>query len=165
MENTSDFFSINLKRLRKSLDMTQLDLAEIVGVSALTIQRYESGDRFPRQNILKALAQALKTTESSLLDNPNNTKTHDDDYNALMKKIDSIQVITSDEIAAIVAQKIAESRQPVSKQDTKNMSEKDKLILQITSSLPLLNVNNLTGISNSINRLISKGRIKKSVNS
>lgn len=145
--------------------MTQLDLAEIVGVSALTIQRYESGDRFPRQNILKALAQALKTTESSLLDNPNNTKTHDDDYNALMKKIDSIQVITSDEIAAIVAQKIAESRQPVSKQDTKNMSEKDKLILQITSSLPLLNVNNLTGISNSINRLISKGRIKKSVNS
>lgn len=150
MENTSDFFSLNLKRLRKSLDLTQLDLAELVGVSMLTIQRYESGDRFPRQNILKALAQVLKTTEASLLDDPNKQKKNNP---------------STEEIAEAVVKKLAESQPTVSKQDTKNLSEKDRLILEITSSLPLLDVNNLKVIRDRVLRKSPSLRSKKSVNS
>lgn len=148
---------------RKRLGFTQSKLAELADCSVRMIQKVEYGESWPGPELLKRISSALNLKAEDLFSD--NAKSHDDDYSSLMKKIDSLQVMTPEGIAEIVAKKLAESRQPVSKQDTKNMSEKDKLILQITSSLPLLNVNNLTGINNSINRLVSKGRIKKSVNS
>lgn len=57
-----------LKTLRKKRNMSQQQLAEIIGVEQPTIQRWESGKRVPDLDNLQALARALGTTPGSLLD-------------------------------------------------------------------------------------------------
>lgn len=58
----------NIKKLRNSLGMTLEDLAQQIGVSRQTIQRYESGviSNIPSDNIEK-LALALQTTPADLM--------------------------------------------------------------------------------------------------
>ena len=48
---------MNVAALRKRLLLTQDKLAEIIGVSANTIRRWESGAVHPRAGHLKALKQ------------------------------------------------------------------------------------------------------------
>lgn len=63
-------FSQRLKILREEQDLTQEDLAKMVGVSSKTISRYESGESNPRYpRIYDDLAQALKVDKLELLSN------------------------------------------------------------------------------------------------
>jgi len=50
---------IKISELRKSLSMTQEELAEQAGVSSRTIQRIELGDAIPRLATLKLLSESL----------------------------------------------------------------------------------------------------------
>ena len=56
---------IKIYRQRKNL--TQEKLAELIGVSVMTVKRWEWGQREPRANELGKLAQALGTTAGYLL--------------------------------------------------------------------------------------------------
>lgn len=157
MENTGNFFALNLRRIRKSLDMTQTELADAVGVSMLTIQRYESGDRHPRPNIVKAIADVLKTTESELFANPDLDKKNG------LKDLSADQLkdfIVKNSVEAFKAME-AEKKQTVTKFNTKE----EELIAEITSLLPSLKRDNLEFLVDLIRRKVSvPNKVKKPIN-
>ena len=62
-------FKDKVKTRRLELGLTLEDIANSVGVSAPTIQRYESGEiKNLRKDKIKSLADALKVTPSYLMD-------------------------------------------------------------------------------------------------
>lgn len=63
----SETFGNRLKALRKSKGLNQTQLAEKIGVSLLTLFRWEKDERQPRMNEIKALAKALGVSEADLL--------------------------------------------------------------------------------------------------
>lgn len=60
-------FSANLKKIRKSLNLTQGKLASIIKVSQRTISHYENGDNEPELIIVCRLADAFKISIEDLL--------------------------------------------------------------------------------------------------
>lgn len=56
---------LKLKRIERKI--TQLELAKFIGISSQSIYAYECGKRFPRQKVLKILAEALDCTIDELL--------------------------------------------------------------------------------------------------
>ena len=60
-------FGDKLKTLRKSRKLTQQQLADLVGVAKSVISYYESGDRFPSNEVLIKLAQTFHVTTDYLL--------------------------------------------------------------------------------------------------
>lgn len=112
-----------IKKVRKFLGYTQNDLANLTGISRVSIGNYERNNRVPDGNTLKNLAIALETTTDYLLgkdpltDNPtitdfaagtiysNYAKNKDDDIQ-LQKYLDSrgysitpsIFLFTSDDV-------------------------------------------------------------------
>ena len=63
----SETIGERLRRLRKKSGLTQEKLADAVGVSLLTLFRWEKGERSPRIDEIKALAKALGVSEADLL--------------------------------------------------------------------------------------------------
>ena len=61
--------TIAICKYRTALNMTQLQLALMVGVGPNAIAQYESGARKPNILMLKKLARALHTTTDALLEN------------------------------------------------------------------------------------------------
>ena len=59
--------SQRLKELRKSNRLSQSALAELTGVSFMTIRRWESGEVIPRISEIRQLCEVLGCTESELL--------------------------------------------------------------------------------------------------
>ena len=64
-----------IKQLRKEKAITQEKLAELVGVSLMTIRRWEWGKTNPDSKSLNKLAAALGTTVESLLKEDTNEDT------------------------------------------------------------------------------------------
>lgn len=60
-------FGLRVATARKRKRMSQVELAEQCEVSDSTVSSWESGERFPREKHLIALARALDTTPSRLL--------------------------------------------------------------------------------------------------
>ena len=60
-------FAQRLRVLRKKVGLNQAELAERSGVSYITVRRWEAGDRSPRMEEIKRLAEALNVTEAELL--------------------------------------------------------------------------------------------------
>lgn len=56
-----------IKERREALNLTQAELAEIIGISPSTIGMYEQGRREPDTKILKLLVYNLKTSSDYLL--------------------------------------------------------------------------------------------------
>ena len=56
-----------IKVVRRKRGLTQQELAEIIGVTKLTISRWERGERSPNAEMVFAVAKALQTTSSYLL--------------------------------------------------------------------------------------------------
>lgn len=56
----------NLRRLRKSRNLTQEQLAESVGISAVHVNRIEQGHSSPSAEVLFAIADVLDITSDSL---------------------------------------------------------------------------------------------------
>ena len=61
-------FSDKIKRSREVAKMTQVELAEQVGVSQRTIASYESGGARARRSTIEKLARALKVSVKFLSD-------------------------------------------------------------------------------------------------
>ncbi len=62
---------LNTRRLIDELsrnNMKQRDLADIIGVTEVSVSRYVNGKRTPRKNILIKMAEALQTTPGFLTD-------------------------------------------------------------------------------------------------
>lgn len=57
----------NLKKIRQEQGLTQQQLAELSGVSRISIVRYESGDVVPGGTNLIKLSNALKCSAENLL--------------------------------------------------------------------------------------------------
>lgn len=67
----SDFkkkFGANLKALRKSKNITQEKLAELIDVHYRQMSKIETGDNFPSSKTLEKLCYALKVSPSTLFD-------------------------------------------------------------------------------------------------
>lgn len=62
--------SQHIKTYRKRVKMTQIELAEMLGVHELTLRRWESGLREPRATEIKKLCEVLKVSEAELLNGP-----------------------------------------------------------------------------------------------
>lgn len=63
-------FGNRLRDLRKKQGLNQTQLADKIGVSLLTLFRWEKGERTPRLEEIKALAKALGVSEQDLLHDP-----------------------------------------------------------------------------------------------
>ena len=64
----TDAFSIVLRKIRTSKDMSQEELAARINVSRSYISYLESGRRYPSIEMLIALAKALEVKPGELLD-------------------------------------------------------------------------------------------------
>lgn len=56
----------NLRRVRKSRKLTQEQLADTVGISAVHLNRIEQGHSSPSAEVLFAIADVLEITSDSL---------------------------------------------------------------------------------------------------
>ena len=67
-------FGKRLKALRKKAGLTQEELADVLGISYMTVRRWEAEKVSPRIEEIKAIAQALGVSEADLLqDSPGNS--------------------------------------------------------------------------------------------
>ena len=57
----------NIRELRKTKGLSQEELAQRAGLSAVSIQKYENGDMTPGVDKLAALADVFGTTPNALL--------------------------------------------------------------------------------------------------
>ena len=64
---SNEDFAQRLRGLRKKFGLTQDELADRVEISAMTIRRWEWGQRVPRLEEIKKLAEVLHVSESELL--------------------------------------------------------------------------------------------------
>ena len=98
-------FKDKVKSRRLELGLTLEDVAKAVGVSAPTIQRYESGDiKNIRKDKIKALADALQLTPTYLMDwneHPE-IKRSFDYYMEMQLRLLGYKIIYDDEDAYIV---------------------------------------------------------------
>lgn len=60
MKQTTDYFALNIKKLRKSMGLTQQEMANIIGVRKTTICNYESGYAKPTINTLKTIMDIFR---------------------------------------------------------------------------------------------------------
>ena len=67
-------FSKNMRNKRLELNMSQKKLAQIVGVSAKTIQNYENRNTVPNSVTMEAIATALGLSLEKIIDDDENTK-------------------------------------------------------------------------------------------
>lgn len=63
-----DSFAINLKRERQKKNLSQEELGNLIGVTGVTIMRYEKGAREPKIETIKSIANALKIPVANLID-------------------------------------------------------------------------------------------------
>ena len=60
-----------IKEKRKSNGLTQTQLADLVGVSSMSLRRWEWGERVPSADIVPKLAEILKTSVVYLMEGSN----------------------------------------------------------------------------------------------
>lgn len=61
--------SERIKQKRKATGLTQARLAELLGISEMTVRRWESEKTSPRMDELRQIAEVLGTTPEDLLNN------------------------------------------------------------------------------------------------
>ena len=70
-------FAENFKNLRKKKNITQEKLAEVLGVSAQSVSRWEVGICYPDLELLPSIANFFGVTIDSLLSNDADSKKND----------------------------------------------------------------------------------------
>jgi transcriptional regulator with XRE-family HTH domain len=70
-------FGEKIKKARHELNLSQIELAEKVGVTERSIYSYEQTGVFPKSTVLKKLATALNVTVNYLLDDSETDKNAD----------------------------------------------------------------------------------------
>lgn len=71
MAKIAEVFGINLKNLRKRKGLSAKDFAAAIGVSPVTISRWETGDMLPGWDNVSMLAKGLNVEETELFRDPN----------------------------------------------------------------------------------------------
>ena len=61
-----DTFSVNLKEIRKQKGMTQVELAQLLNVSVMTVRRLEAGTRAPKIKTIEKIARILEVDPGQL---------------------------------------------------------------------------------------------------
>ena len=64
----------DLKRIRMQKNITQVELAEMLGISRTAVSMWETGEALPRAETLKRLAKILGCTIDELLKNTGKEK-------------------------------------------------------------------------------------------
>ena len=59
-------FGLKLQELRKGQKIAKPDFAKYIGISLETLDSYEKGDKFPPENVIANIIQALKIEPSEL---------------------------------------------------------------------------------------------------
>ena len=91
--------AFNMKRYRKSLDLSQAKLAEIVNVTDNYIALIETGKRFPSITILEQIAMALQIDTLELFSiKPTNSSRKNNIKNTILADIDQILTIRLNEM-------------------------------------------------------------------
>ena len=57
-----------IKHLRARINMTQLELSELIGVTLRSVKYYEKNERYPEDEVINKIAAILDTTVSFLKD-------------------------------------------------------------------------------------------------
>lgn len=70
MSKLREYFASNIKKYRKERKLTQADLAELCDTSANYIAIIETCNRFPREEMIEKIAQALMVEPFELFLNP-----------------------------------------------------------------------------------------------
>lgn len=163
MEKDKKFGEILRERIKGIGYKTYEIAAEDLGISLSYLNQLMRSERQPSFELLQKIHEKLKMVnfelkneliekekeEIQLKEEILNARKYNlanlpkEELVQILIRLSESQSKQTDEIAEKVAQKLAESKPTVSKQDTKNLSEKDKLILEITSGLPLLEINKL----------------------
>ena len=55
-----------LEELRRAKGITQAEVAEAIGISAMAVSLYENGERIPRDEVKIRIADFFKTSVSSI---------------------------------------------------------------------------------------------------
>lgn len=71
MSKLREYFASNIKKYRKERKMTQADLADLCDTSTNYIAIIETCNRFPREEMIEKIAQALMVEPFELFLNPN----------------------------------------------------------------------------------------------
>ena len=64
----SETFGSRLRALRKKAGLSQEELADVLGISYMTVRRWEAGKASPRVEDVPSIAQALGVPDADLLD-------------------------------------------------------------------------------------------------
>jgi len=94
-----------LRILRKQKGLTAKELAQMVGVSEVSITQYENGKRSPRRQVLEDLADALGTSVDYLLGKEEDPAMIDMDRvdKALLKELMDVTPLEKQKIQAFIA--------------------------------------------------------------
>lgn len=79
-------FGKNLKRIRNSKDITLDGLSKLVDISAVSLSRYETGQREPSFQTIEKLSKALNVDINELI-GTNEPKTSNVDLDELVKQL------------------------------------------------------------------------------
>lgn len=158
MGNVKELLAKNVRAKRVEMGLTQLGLAEAIGCSMQTIQRLESGNQFPRQDIIEAIAQYFKVDENYLFSGSSVSEFRAGQSVAAQpsKSKKSVGELSVEELAealsayALGAEKVLKPPQ----------SEKEKLLARITSALSAFDEDKLTVIAESYERRVANGSVK-----
>lgn len=93
-------FSNNLKYIRKTKNLTQKDLANMLGLAESTIGMYERNERQPSLDVLKDICIKLNVSSDYLIGIKNDgyiTTNYDDKIKELaLKFIDELNILTKE---------------------------------------------------------------------
>ena len=99
-------FAENLKTIRKNHQLSQEELAELLGVSRQAVSKWELGEGYPEVDKLLLLSKKLNISLDSLLGGENTTVISDDS-----KPSETIRIISPHEGVIISASKVTRSQQ------------------------------------------------------
>lgn len=91
-----EIFIKRLKALRKENDLTQPDLAKILGMSRGAIGHWEVGGREPGLNVINTLAQLFKVSVDYMLGN-SDFRNEEDSIDYMFEKIREAGLVRSDD--------------------------------------------------------------------
>lgn len=102
-------FSHQLRALREAQGLSVRALASLVGVSSVTIWKWEKGDSRPRPRLMTPLARALDVSPHQLQPRPTNGENHAKQVEAEAEDRENPQVqLTAEGAAAVPAEALAD---------------------------------------------------------